>query len=829
MIAYIDGRATSALETRDLSLASASVPCVCKIRQLVFVTPTSVPFSQQVLPLLLHGTVASFINVAMAWVKSTTVRGSMFSWGLLLALSAVLQQVGGTGKVRLMKIDGLLQTILNRSIGFSPDPYLSGVAVGETVKGIQDAGVMACTKHYIGYEQEHFRSATQVQENGTTINVDIGSANMDDRTMHELYLWPFADAVRAGTASVMCSYNQVNNSVACQNSYTLSYLLKGELGFQGFVMSDWAGQHSGVSSALAGLDMTMPGDVGFDSGNSFWGANLTIAVLNGTIPQWRLDDMASRIVAGWYYVGRDKNAPDTNFDAWTTDTYGYQHVAANAGYTLINEHVDVRGEHGTQIRNQAAAGTVLLKNNGALPLTGKEKFIAVFGNDSGDNTNGPNGCSDRGCDNGTLAMAWGSGSANFPYLVTPLTAIQNEVLSNNGAIENVLDNWATSNINALARRVVNSGGQSAAIVFVNADSGEDYIVVDGNAGDRNNLTLWQGGDQLINNVISECNNTIVVMHTVGAVDVSGFYDNPNVTAIIWAGIPGEQSGNSIADVLYGRINPGGKLPFTIGEKRPDYGTDLLYLPNNGEGPPQEDFTEGVFIDYRSFDRQNITPIYEFGYGLSYTSFSYSNLQVKVRSTNPYNSNKGFTKPAPTLGTIANTSSAYVFPADFKQIPLFVYPYLNSTDLRAASQDPAYGRPASEFTPPNSLNGSSQAKIPAGGAPGGNPSLYDVIYTVTAEIKNTGKVAGDEVIQLYINHGGPDDPKVVLRGFDRITIPAGASRTFTADLVRRDIMNWDTLRQDWVVSRYPKTVYVGASSRKLYLSAKLPTGDGETGW
>lgn len=89
-------------------------------------------------------------------------------------------------------------------------------------------------------------------------------------SQHELYVWPFAEAVRAGTASIMCSYNQVNNSYACQNSYLQNYILKNELGFQGFIVSDWAAQHAGVASALAGLDMTMPGDVAFDSTTSYW-------------------------------------------------------------------------------------------------------------------------------------------------------------------------------------------------------------------------------------------------------------------------------------------------------------------------------------------------------------------------------------------------------------------------------------------------------------------------------------------------------------------------------------------------------------------------------
>lgn len=173
--------------------------------------------------------------------------------------------------------------------GFSPDPYLTGVGLAMTTEGIQAAGVIACAKHFIGNEQEHFRQVGEAQGYGYNIT-ESSSSNIDDVTMHELYLWPFADAVRAGVGSIMCSYNQVNNSYSCQNSHMLNNLLKGELGFQGFVMSDWQAQHAGVSTALAGLDMTMPGDTVFNSGYSFWGANLTLAVLNGTVPQYRIDD-----------------------------------------------------------------------------------------------------------------------------------------------------------------------------------------------------------------------------------------------------------------------------------------------------------------------------------------------------------------------------------------------------------------------------------------------------------------------------------------------------------------------------------------------------------
>lgn len=124
------------------------------------------------------------------------------------------------------------------------------MAAAENVKGLQSKGVIGSAKHYIGNEQEHFRGGSGGQ---------AYSSDIDDRTLHELYLWPFAEAVRAGVGSVMCSYNKVNQTSACENSYILNELLKKELGFQGFVVSDWGGTESGVSSILAGLDVNMPG------------------------------------------------------------------------------------------------------------------------------------------------------------------------------------------------------------------------------------------------------------------------------------------------------------------------------------------------------------------------------------------------------------------------------------------------------------------------------------------------------------------------------------------------------------------------------------------
>ncbi|VBB86328.1 Putative Glycoside Hydrolase Family 3 [Podospora comata] len=700
--------------------------------------------------------------------------------------------------------------------GFSPDPVLTGVGMAETVKGHQDAGVIACAKHFIGNEQEHFRQVGEARGYGFNISETL-SSNIDDKTMHELYLWPFADAVRAGVGSFMCSYQQVNNSYGCQNSKLMNGLLKDELGFQGFVLSDWQAQHTGAAAAAAGLDMSMPGDTEFNTGVSFWGTNLTVAVLNGTVPAYRIDDMAMRIMAAFFKVEKSIELDPINFSFWSLDTYGPIHWAAGEGYQQINYHVDVRADHANLIREIAAKGTVLLKNTGSLPLN-KPKFVAVIGEDAGPNPNGPNSCADRGCNNGTLAMGWGSGTANFPYLITPDAALQAQAIKDGSRYESILTNYAASQTRALV-----SQDNVTAIVFVNADSGEGYINFEGNMGDRNNLTLWRGGDDLVKNVSSWCSNTIVVIHSTGPVLISEWYDSPNITAILWAGLPGQESGNSITDVLYGKVNPSGKSPFTWGATREGYGADVLYTPNNGEGAPQQDFSEGVFIDYRYFDKANTSVIYEFGHGLSYTTFEYSNIQVTKKNAGPYKPTTGQTAPAPTFGNFSTDLSDYLFPdEEFPYVYQYIYPYLNTTDPRNASGDPHFGQTAEEFMPPHAIDDSPQPLLPSSGenSPGGNRALYDILYEVTADITNTGEIVGDEVVQLYVSLGGPDDPKVVLRDFGKLRIEPGQTAKFRGLLTRRDLSNWDVVSQDWVISEHTKTVFVGKSSRDLGLSAVL---------
>lgn len=536
--------------------------------------------------------------------------------------------------------------------GFGPDPVLQGVAASQTIKGIQDEGVIATAKHYILNEQEHFR---QSFEWGTPNAI---SSNIDDRTLHEIYLWPFAESVRVGVGSVMCSYNLVNNSYACGNSKLLNGILKDELGFQGFVQSDWLAQRSGVGSTLAGLDMTMPGDgLGWTDGNSLWGSHLTKSVLNGSVPMDRINDMATRIVAAWYQAGQDNTTAwpppppngtgGPNFSSWTDDKIGKIHQGSDDPTTaVVNQFVDVQGTgkafHGHLANEVAAEGTVLVKNegnvlplsrNGATAASGSKYRIGVFGEDAAANPAGPNACDDRSCNVGTLGSGWGSGAVEFPFLIPPIKALISAF--SNKTVE--LTKHLTNTIPAKAAPELLSA-QDLCLVFINSDAGEGFESWNGVKADRNDLYAQKGGDALVSRVAGSCGGpVIVIVHAVGPVILERWIDHSNVHAVLLANLPGEESGNALASVLFGDVDVTGRLPYTVPKRIEDYGPGgwVMYTPNGLT--PQQNFDEGVFVDYRHFDANGVEPRYPFGYGLSYTNFTISNMSMKTlkpRSSSP---------------------------------------------------------------------------------------------------------------------------------------------------------------------------------------------------
>jgi len=728
--------------------------------------------------------------------------------------------------------------------GFGSDPVLQGLAAAETIKGIQDAGVIATAKHYVGNEQEHFR---QSWEWGTPNAI---SSNIDDRTLHEVYAWPFAESVKAGVGSVMCSYNQVNNSYACQNSKLLNGVLKDELGFEGFIQSDWLAQRSGVASALAGLDMTMPGDgLIWQDGKSLWGSELTKAVLNSSVPMERLNDMVVRVVAAWYQLGQDDTArwPSVedgggpNFSSWTDEETGLLHPGSPGSKEkgVVNKFVPVRqteegGDHDELARKTAREGIVLVKNEGVtLPLSrngsgvtshfsdGKIR-VGIFGEDAYPNSKGNNACPDRGCNEGTLAMGWGSGAVELPYLVTPA-----QVLHANFDDQMVqLTDWKTNDVKHADGT---AAGQDVCIVFINSDAGEGFIAWNGIKGDRNDLYPQKGGDELVQQVAANCGGrhedgsgpvgeTVVVLHTVGATILEKWIDLPGVKAVLIAHLPGQESGNALADVLFGDYSPSGHLPYTIAKREEDYGPDsgILRLPNGIV--PQQNFTEGLYIDYRYFEKHDIEPRYEFGYGMSYTTFQLSGILAKTHGiTGLYPKPQPSALDPPTMNTTLQAPETALWPYGLRKLKKYVYPWLTSTsDIKHGS----YPYPKGYSTEPH-------PRSPAGGAEGGNPDLYTEVATIQASLHNIGSVLGDAVVQMYVSYPtnvtSPatgervDMPTKVLRNWVKVHLGTGKDekrRKVEMALTRKDLSYWDVNVQNWVMPTGDYTVHLGFSSRDL---------------
>ncbi|RFN48407.1 putative beta-glucosidase g [Fusarium flagelliforme] len=499
--------------------------------------------------------------------------------------------------------------------GFSPDPYLTGIAMDETIRAVQQVGVQATAKHLIGNEQETQRKPTLI--NGKM--VDAVSSNIDDRTMHELYLWPFADAVHAGVASVMCGYNRVNETYSCENDNLINNLLKKELGFEGYVMSDFLATPPGLGSVKAGLDMNQPGPVSLlPLVETYWGDNLVAAVKNKTLSESKLDGMVRRILMPYFYLGQDKEYPSVDPSSQPLVYNGFKYPYP--GPSPVGR--DVRGNHSAIIRDIAAAGTVLLKNeNSILPLNKSLTNIGLFGNDAADPSVGTLFSEHDGIDIGTLISGGGSGSGRPSYIVSPLDAFKAYAKENNKRLQ-----YVTNNTAILSSMPGLYPVPEVCIVFLKSFASEGF--------DRKTLVADDNSESVVNSIASRCpRRTVVVTHS-GGPDIMPWATNPNVSAIVAAHYPGQESGNSIMDVLTGKVNPSGKLPYTIAKKEEDYNGAIVNVTGSEAEDAtawQSDFEEGLLIDYRHFDNKKLEPLYEFGFGLSYTSFDLSSKLV-VSST-----------------------------------------------------------------------------------------------------------------------------------------------------------------------------------------------------
>lgn len=283
---------------------------------------------------------------------------------------------------------------------------------------------------------------------------------------------------------------------------------------------------------------------------------------------------------------------------------------------------DVRGDHHKLIRALGAASTVLLKNtNNALPLK-TPKSYAIFGNDASEDTEGY--YNQKNWEYGTLAVGGGSGTGRLPYLITPLQAIKARA-EKDGAllVQQWLNNTLLATTDIATLTVVPKPEVCIVLLKRYAEEGADVASLD---------VDWRG-NEVVENVAAYCNNTIVVTHASGIINMP-FANHTNVTAILAAHFPGQESGNSLADILYGDINPSAKLPYTIATSADEYnGLPTTAVNTTGKDDWQANFDEKLEIDYRYFDAQNKSVLYEFGFGLSYTTFSLTDLKTNALTRN----------------------------------------------------------------------------------------------------------------------------------------------------------------------------------------------------
>ena len=532
---------------------------------------------------------------------------------------------------------------------YGDDPYYTGVCASEITKGIQDAGVIACLKHFVANDQETYRKAS--------------SSNMDKQTLMDIYAEPFYRSIHeANLGSIMAAYNAVNNEYCYESKYILTDILRDILGFRGFVMTDWwALTNDDPISINSGIDMNMPGGMGygpFDEErkydyygreHSYW-SNLEEHVRNNKVTEDRINEAATRIIASMYKMNQMDNYPKVDIYYQTNTTYRKQLQ-----------------------RKVATESQVLLKNDGILPLnTGTIKKIAIIGNDAFERDCFPTGlpqCLNETNEviNGHVPLGYGSGVTNFEYLITPLEGIKNLAKEYNIEIKssgNLI--YSYENINSTHKKSVDADEDivngvkiaqecDVAIVFAKATSGEEFVVLKQSIGDRKDLDLWYKANELIEEIAKVKSNIIVVINAPATVNLPWL---DKVRAVIFSGFPGAESGNAIADIIFGKVNPSGHLPFVWG-KDGDYCAQIPFLENlekditqtektwkdiyrydgidchaypdnaNNHDKEQIEYSEGLYIGQRWFNKNNKKPDFPFGYGLSYTTFEYSDIDLSM--------------------------------------------------------------------------------------------------------------------------------------------------------------------------------------------------------
>lgn len=452
------------------------------------------------------------------------------------------------------------------------DPMLAGTIVGHLIKGVQSQHVMSTIKHFAINDQETLRH---------TVN-----AVMDERAMRESDLLAFQIAIRlAEPAAVMCAYNKVNGDYACENDFLLNKVLKRDFGYKGFVVSDWDATHSITKAALAGLDQEQPE-------GKYFGEPLKAAVQSGAVPQARLDDMVHRILRSMFAAGI-------------------------VDYPVKRSVVDpFRGRD--EARSIAEQTFVLLKNSDhILPLKTDWGSVAVIGGHADVGVLGGSGSAIVDPPGGDPVPA-PKGTPDWLrpvyYPSSPLKYIRTHA----GAVR--VEYADGQDISAAAKL---AAGSDTAIVFVTQHLAEGR--------DADSLSLSGNQDALVAAVASANPRTIVVLENGGPIKMPWL---DSVAGVMAAWYPGIGGGEAIADMLFGVTSPGGRLPVSFPLDEADLPRPAL--PGKGLKTGTEidvPYTEGNRVGYKWFTAEDKPVQFAFGFGLTYTTFAYADLQADpVRGT-----------------------------------------------------------------------------------------------------------------------------------------------------------------------------------------------------
>jgi beta-glucosidase len=498
------------------------------------------------------------------------------------------------------------------------------------------------------------------------------NVTMDDRTLREIYLPAFHAAVtEANVASVMSAYNKTRGFYMAENAELLG-ILKNEWGFLGFVESDWLlGTRSTEGSALAGLDIEMPSPV-------FFGDKLATAVNDGAVPMEVIDESVRRILRRKleYKLDAPPAPPDPS-------------VIESAEHVALAREAAVKSM--VLLKNQAAALPLDAGGLTSIALAGSLAAVANLGDD-------------------------GSSDVEPSHEVSPLQGITARA----GATP-VTHVAAADMLTAADNAVVSAAG--AAIVVVGLSAADEGENIPGTVmGDRKGLALSPEHVALIQAVAALNPRTIVVLEGGSTLMVEGWVDS--VAAVVMAWYPGMEGGSALADLLFGDENFSGKLPVTV----PAAESDLPPFDNTSLEVVYE-----YFHGYRFLDRNGTDPRYPFGFGLSYTTYSYGNLVLASSALGP-----------------------------------------------------------------------------------------DDILSASVDVTNTGSMAGEEVVELYVSYGGSSVERAVrdLKALARVALGPGETKTVTLQAPAGDMAYWDTGMAKWVIEPIGYSVHVGGSSRDLPLQASF---------